>query len=122
MRCIMNNALRDIKQEAMDGSPSAIRDVAGFINIKFQCGTIPEVGVNGTSIENVINLLIDRLTGFQSGPFRCRENALAITKLQEAVMWLEFRTQRRVRQGIEGTHNEVAEGDTSKGDQNRPVK
>lgn len=117
----MNDNLRNLnqkQQETLDGSTAAIRDVAGFVNIKFQCGPIKEHGVNGTSIENVIDLLIERLNGFQMGPFRCRENALAITKLQEAIMWLEFRTQRRMRQGVEGTNQEVAEGDITRGDQN----
>ena len=116
----MNDALRELNtkgQEAMDGSPSSIRDVGGYINIKFQCGPIPKVGVNGTSIENVLQLLIERLEGFQSGNFRCRENALAITKIEEAIMWLEYRTKRRVQQGIEGTMSERAEGD-----KNAPIK
>lgn len=101
----MNEELRNLNtetQEAMDGSPSTVRDASGYINIKFQCGPVAEVGVNGTSIENVIDLLEKRLEGFQSGPFKCRENALAITKLQEARLWLEERTRLRVAQGVEG--------------------
>lgn len=119
----MNDALRELntkKQEAMDGSPSAINDVGGYVHIKFQCGPISEVGVNGTSIENILALLIERLQGFQTSNFRCRENALAITKIEEAIMWLEYRTKRRIRQGVEGTMQEVGEGDISKADQNAP--
>jgi len=103
----MNDALRNLNvkdQEAMDGSASTVRDAAGFINIKFQCGPIKEHGVNGTSIENVLDLLVKRLEGFQNGPFKCRENALAITKLEEAIQWLEHRTRKRVQQGVEGTN------------------
>ena len=101
----MNEELRNLNekgQEAMDGSAAHVRDAAGFVNIKFQCGPIGEVGVNGTSIENVIELLERRLEGFQKGAFKCRENALAITKLQEARLWLEERTRTRVAQGVEG--------------------
>ena len=109
----MNDDLRNLnteKQEAMDGSPSKIHDEAGYINIKFQCGPVQEHGVNGTSIENVLDLLKIRLEGFQAGPFRCRTNALAITKIEEAIMWLEERTKQRVEQGVEGknmTHTEA---------------
>lgn len=105
----MNSELRNLndeKQEAMDGSSATVRDAAGYINIRFQLGPVKEKGVNGTSIENVIDLLVRRLEGFQNGSFKCRENALAITKLEEAVQWLEHRTRKRVAQGVEGTNQE----------------
>lgn len=34
--------------------------------------------------------------------FPCRENALTITKLEEALMWQEKRTKDRVKRGVEG--------------------
>ena len=49
-------------------------------------------------------MLIDRLRGFQAGPFGCRENALALTKLEEAMHWLHHRTRGRMARGVEGTH------------------
>ena len=94
-------------QDAMDGSPSTISEP--FINIFFQCGPVKEAGQNGTQITRVLTLLRDRLEGFQRGPFRCRENALAITKIEESMMWLRYRTDRRIRQGIEGTNQENQE-------------
>lgn len=72
--------------------------------IEFQNGTIPEVGVNGVTHEALLEVLIDRLRGFQSGQFACRENAIALTKLQEAQMWLLQRTRDRAARGVEGTH------------------
>lgn len=36
----------------------------------------------------------------------CRENALAITKIQEAIMWLEFRAKDRAARGVLGTKEE----------------
>ncbi len=36
--------------------------------------------------------------------FKCRENAIAITKLEEALQWLQWRTAAREARGIEGTH------------------
>ena len=72
------------------------------IDIKFQVGPIQDVGINGCSIEDVIDVLVARLEGFQKGPFKCRENALAITKMEEAKLWLLYRTQKRQTQGVEG--------------------
>ena len=100
-----------VTQEAMDGRASVV-DMFGstdpsaepFARIKFQFGPVGEVGVNGCSIEDVIDVLVNRLNGFQKGPFRCRENALAITKIEEALLWLGARTALRQEQGVEGTN------------------
>lgn len=71
--------------------------------VKFQNGPILESGVNGVSNESLLAIVEDRLLGFQSGAFACRENAIALTKVQEAMMWLQKRTLDRVRRGVEGT-------------------
>lgn len=75
-----------------------------FAKIKFQNGAIKENGVNGCHNEDLIAVVIDRLQGFQAGEFSCRENAIAITKLEEALLWLNKRTQDRIRRGVEGTN------------------
>lgn len=76
---------------------------AGGVHIYFQEGPVKEHGVNGISIESLLAICIDRLEGFQSGPHRCRENALAVTKLEEAMHWLQHRTRARQARGVEGT-------------------
>jgi hypothetical protein len=73
------------------------------VEIKFQNGPIAEAGVNGISNEALLAVVIDRLQGFQSGQYACRENAIALTKLQEAQMWLLSRTRERMARGVEGT-------------------
>lgn len=73
-------------------------------DIVFQNGPINEVGVNGVQNEDLLAIVIDRLQGFQSGQFACRENAIALTKIQEAMHWLLHRTRERVARGVEGTH------------------
>lgn len=108
----LNDALRNLntdKQEALDGSPSIVNDEAGFIHVKFQCGPIKEHGVNGTSIENVLDLLAIRLKGFQKGPFACETNARAISHIEAAMASLEERTAKRTEQGVEGTNQEHKE-------------
>lgn len=72
-------------------------------DINFQNGPIAESGVNGISNEALLAIVEDRLIGFQSGEYACRENAIALTKLQEAMMWLQKRTRDRVARGVEGT-------------------
>lgn len=72
--------------------------------IRFQDGPIQEHGVNGVGIENVLEVCRVRLQMFQEGPFKCRENALAITKIEEALLWLGARTALRQEQGVEGTN------------------
>jgi len=73
-------------------------------DIKFQDGPILEAGVNGISQEALLAIVEDRLIGFQTGPFACRENAVALTKIQEAMMWLQKRTMDRMKRGVEGTN------------------
>lgn len=84
-------------------------DNNGYIRthaVSFQNGPIQEVGVNGVSNEALLAIVEDRLAGFQSGPFACRENAVALTKVQEAMMWLQKRTRDRIARGVEGTNKE----------------
>ena len=79
---------------------------ATHAHLLFQNGPIGEagVGVNGWTHEAMLAIICDRLRGFQSGPYACRENALALTKLEEAMHWLQQRTVARMRRGVEGTH------------------
>lgn len=72
--------------------------------VKFQKGPIKENGVNGCCNEDLIAMVIDRLNSFQESPYKCRENALAITKLEEALHWLRHRTMSREKRGVEGTN------------------
>ena len=77
---------------------------ADFATVRFQNGPIKEFGVNGCHQEDLLAIVIDRLRSFQSGPFACRENALALTKIEEAMHWLNHRTADRQAQGVEGTN------------------
>ncbi len=74
-------------------------------HLRFQEGPIKEAGVNGVMNEDVLAMVITRLEHFQKTDFACKENAMAITKLQEALLWLRKRTLAREQRGVEGTHN-----------------
>jgi hypothetical protein len=58
---------------------------------------------NGTTTEEVIEVLINRLTYLQN-KFPCKENTMAITKLEESLMWLNKRTADRVKRNVEGKY------------------
>lgn len=90
------NACHDY-QIRVDGKPEVRCDII------FQNGPIEEKGINGISNETLLAVVEDRLQGFQSGDYACIENAEALTKVQEAMMWLHKRTRDRVARGVEGT-------------------
>ena len=77
---------------------------AEYATVLFQNGPVQEFGFNGISNEALLAIVEDRLLGFQSGQFACRENAVALTKLQECMMWLQKRTRDRLARGVEGTN------------------
>jgi len=74
------------------------------LHISFQNGPIAEIGVNGVTHEALIEILIDRLKGFQAGPYACVENADTLGKLISAQAFLHARTKARMERGVEGTH------------------
>jgi hypothetical protein len=79
-------------------------DIPQWETICFQQGPIKEAGVNGVTQEVLLAIVIDRLRSFQAGPFSCRENAIALTNCEEALMWLQRRTVARIKRGVEGTN------------------
>ncbi len=92
-----------------EGNPSAtapdgFKAAFSRIPLVFQNGPVMEAGINGITNEALLAVVIDRMQGFQSGPYACRENALALTKLEEAMHWMRARTRRREADGTEGTH------------------
>lgn len=71
--------------------------------IKFQKGgRNTEGSIAGVTNEDLLEIVRDRLTAFQSGEFRCRENACAITHIEEALMWLNKRTEDRAERNVLG--------------------
>jgi hypothetical protein len=72
-------------------------------SVKFiiQSGPIKEFGVNGCQIDDVIRWAKEKIEEF-SKAFPCRENSLAVTKLDEALLWLYERRRAREARGVEG--------------------
>ncbi len=60
---------------------------------------------NGAFVETIIKAALQRIEYYNSTRFKCRENSIAITKLEEALLWLNKRTSDRELRRVEGTHS-----------------
>lgn len=78
-----------------------VKGVAPMVSFTIQSDPISEVGVNGVQ---ALDMLKYTKCLFQSlnEAFPCRENALTITKLEEAIHWQDARTKDRQRRSVEG--------------------
>jgi hypothetical protein len=90
------------------GNPTGGHTRAVGLSVSWQDGPLgrgpDRAEPNGAFTETLIAAAIDRLQFYQSSKFACRENALAITKLEEALHWLGHRTAAREARQVEGTH------------------
>lgn len=104
----MNQLIREQHDLDADGNPAGGYSRGTGIEIYWQNGPLgrgtSRKQPNGAFVEGVIQAAIGRLQHYQSTKFSSRENALAITKLEEAVHWLNHRTADREARGVEGTH------------------
>jgi hypothetical protein len=104
MQTLTNSNWYDEKNNPTGGS-----SVAVGIRINWQDGVLKEGETqNGALIEEVVEAVIQRLRFYQSaneGKFACRENALAITHLEEAQHWMWRRTKNRVARGVANTYD-----------------
>lgn len=78
--------------------------------VKWQDGARGEQGKpglaepNGAFVEDVLWAALQRLEFFQESQYRCRENAIAITKIEEALFIMKDRQLSRSYRGVEGKH------------------
>lgn len=78
-----------------------VRHDKNSLSFTLQNGPIKEKGLNGCQVSDVIAVakhIIEQL----NAKFPCRENAMTITKLDEALMWQEKRTKDREARNVEG--------------------
>ena len=62
--------------------------------------------ISGAVDADLLEIVRDRLRDFQAGPYSCRENACALTHIEEALMWLNRRVEDRITRGVLGTEQE----------------
>lgn len=80
-----------------------VRHDVNSLSFTLQKGPIKEVGKNGCQVEDIIAVakhIVEQL----NAKYPCRENAMIITKLDEAIMWSRERTLNRIKRNVEG-HN-----------------
>lgn len=72
-------------------------------HVQFQKGPRNVEGSTpGATEAAILAILIDRLKGFQAGPYACRENAIQLTKLEECLHWTKARADERAKRGVLG--------------------
>lgn len=82
-----------------------VRHDKNSLAFTIQNGPIKEAGKNGCQVEDIIAVakhMVEQL----NAKFPCRENAMMITKLDEAIMWSKKRTQDRKARNVEGLNKE----------------
>lgn len=84
-----------------DGSE---KDVANdVVVIQLQKGPRKEEdSIHGVIDTDLLEIVRDRLKSFQSGPFSSRENACALTHIEEALMWMNRRVEDRIERNVLG--------------------
>jgi len=94
----------DSFDEYRKNHPVSVSHSTNMISFKIQDGPIKEAGLNGCQVGDMIAVarhIINEL----NIKYPCRENAMTITKLDEALMWQAERTRNRVERNVEGTSN-----------------
>jgi len=107
----MKQQITETHEIDMIGNPAGGSTAGVGIAITWQNGPLgrgdDRRAPNGAFVEGILQAAIGRLQFYQTasgGKFACRENALALTKLEEALMWLDKRTADREARRVEGTH------------------
>lgn len=79
-----------------------VRHDKNSLAFTLQDGPVKEAGVNGCQVDTVIEAAKVMLEGLNK-QLPCRETSAAITKLDEALHWLDHRRKDRERRSVEGT-------------------
>jgi hypothetical protein len=86
-----------------EGNPDgAISSGIGY-TISWQRGSLAH-GRTGAFLIEVLTSCLKQLERYQDGKFACNENALAEFHIQQALILLNQRLDRRKQEGILGTH------------------
>lgn len=72
--------------------------------ILMQNGLLTESGMNGVTIEDLLQVCEAIMEGYQEGKFKCEENGQALEHIQQALTVLKSRRARRDAEGTLDTH------------------
>ena len=105
------NDIKNCKYENQtdpNGNPTGGSFAGTGIKIEWQNGPLGRDAdrqkPNGAFVETVLSGVLRRIQFYQDSKFKCRENAIALTKLEEALLWLNKRTADRDKRQVEGTY------------------
>jgi hypothetical protein len=103
----MNQKLECKNLNDSDGNPAGGVVHGTGISIVWQEGPLgrgaDRKAPNGAFVDGVIQAAIQRIAYYQASKFACRENAIALTHLETALLWLNKRTADREARDVEGT-------------------
>ena len=92
------SAVLEDNDTSLRGNPEDL-----LLTIQMQCGPRKENGsLHGVLDTDLLEIVRDRLKAFQAGPFSSRENACALTHIEEALMWLNRRVEDRIERNVLG--------------------
>ena len=81
-------------------------DIGVVGEIQFQHGPrFEEDSIHGIATTDLLEICRHQLKSFQSGEMATREGAIALTKIEEALLWLNKRTEDRIERNVLGTMN-----------------
>lgn len=64
-----------------------------------------EGSIHGLTGEDLLEICRHRLQCFQNSEYACRENAVALTHIEEALMWLNRRVEDRLERNVLGINS-----------------
>lgn len=59
---------------------------------------------HGITDQDLLEIVRDRMKGFQSGDFACEYNKKALEHIEQALYWLNKRVEDRIERGVLGTY------------------
>lgn len=106
------NNLNEVFREGEIGPGGAYHEYRVVINggetvqrVVFQRGPRNDPkSQSGVLDGDLLEIVRDRLKAFQAGEFACRENACALTHIEEALMWMNKRAEDRAERNVLGTY------------------
>ena len=104
----MNQKINEVHLSDDNGNPTGGATSGVGMRIDWQDGPLGRGAdrkePNGAFVEGVVAAAIGRMQFYQASKFACRENAVALTHLETALLWLQKRTADRDAREVEGTH------------------
>lgn len=100
MICKAGGAVLTEERDSISAHPEDV-----MCTIQMQCGPRKEAdSLHGVIDSDLLEIVRDRLRAFQIGPYSSRENACALTHIEEALMWLNRRVEDRIERNALGQY------------------